>query len=230
MQQLKGSRQSTISAQERTRKEVANLASRPGTEQATGSGVLAQGLPGPIEGCPLGSARTPRQRTQYPGRDHRRGPALHHPSPVPYHHPHRPPQRPRVPCRQVPLHARRRHRYGLEDGRGRELRFLRAGHRPEADPLPHSGRSPHQCGETRRSGPRPHTPGFSSDAEVYVTVHDNGRGFDAEQVKPGNGLLCMEDYAEALSGRLDVDSTPGMGSTISVHIPVSDRIRPLAQV
>ncbi len=72
--------------------------------------------------------------------------------------------------------------------------------------------------------------GFSSDAEVYVTVHDNGRGFDAEQVKPGNGLLCMEDYAEALSGRLDVDSTPGMGSTISVHIPVSDRIRPLAQV
>lgn len=72
--------------------------------------------------------------------------------------------------------------------------------------------------------------GFSSDMEIYLTIEDNGRGFDAARVPRGHGLLRMEDLAGALGGRLEVDSAAGQGTTISVFLPIADGVRLLAKV
>ena len=72
--------------------------------------------------------------------------------------------------------------------------------------------------------------GLSSDSEVYLTVKDNGRGFDPANVSPGHGLLSMGDYAEALGGRLDLDSAPGQGTTVGIWLPIAGGARELAEV
>ncbi len=61
---------------------------------------------------------------------------------------------------------------------------------------------------------------------VLVVVEDNGRGFDVEalaatQASGRNlGLLGMRERAELLGGTLNVEATPGVGTSIFVRIPV----------
>ncbi len=66
-------------------------------------------------------------------------------------------------------------------------------------------------------------------ARVHISVHnsrlvliveDDGKGFDAQTVDSGNGLGNMQKRAEALKGRLLIDSTPGKGSRVTLNIPV----------
>lgn len=54
---------------------------------------------------------------------------------------------------------------------------------------------------------------------VMLTVADDGTGFDIGQV-PANsyGLRIMRERAEAVGGRLEVDSAPGRGSRIVVSL------------
>jgi signal transduction histidine kinase len=65
------------------------------------------------------------------------------------------------------------------------------------------------------------------DDEVVLDVRDDGRGFDparAGQPCPGPGgfgLLAMRQRIEALSGTLQVESEPGLGTAISASVPVS---------
>jgi len=50
-----------------------------------------------------------------------------------------------------------------------------------------------------------------------LTVRDDGSGFDpAWQAKGGSGLKRMRERAEAVGGRLWIESTPGNGSTLRV--------------
>jgi len=72
--------------------------------------------------------------------------------------------------------------------------------------------------------------GFSREREIYLTIQDNGRGFDPAKVLPGNGLLSMEEYVEAMGGKLEVDSTPGQGTTVRVCLPATEGIKSLAKV
>lgn len=63
------------------------------------------------------------------------------------------------------------------------------------------------------------------EQELTVTVQDNGRGFDtggvAELAGAGKlGLLGMRERAELLGGRLDVHSSPGRGTTVTVTLPL----------
>jgi len=58
---------------------------------------------------------------------------------------------------------------------------------------------------------------------VTVTVQDDGRGFDPSEHASGLGLLGMRERAELLNGTLDVDSTPGAGTTITAVLPVRRR-------
>jgi len=58
---------------------------------------------------------------------------------------------------------------------------------------------------------------------VRTRIQDNGRGFDPTRA-PGEGhfgLRFMRERAEALGGRLQVDSMPGEGTCVEVEIPVS---------
>ncbi len=58
---------------------------------------------------------------------------------------------------------------------------------------------------------------------VSLTVIDNGRGFAAEEIadKGGLGLVSMQERAQRLGGRVEVESAPGEGVSITVTIPLS---------
>jgi signal transduction histidine kinase len=59
------------------------------------------------------------------------------------------------------------------------------------------------------------------DNEVRLTIVDDGRGFDpAKLVGDGIGLKSMRERAEALRGRLQIDTADGHGVTISLTVPL----------
>jgi signal transduction histidine kinase len=60
--------------------------------------------------------------------------------------------------------------------------------------------------------------------EVALDVRDDGRGFDPTQLAPpatdgGFGLVAMRQRIEGLSGTLQVESEPDVGTAISARIP-----------
>jgi len=67
-----------------------------------------------------------------------------------------------------------------------------------------------------------------SDTGIEIAVQDDGHGFDATQkrAKKSFGLLGMKERALAVNGRVNVASTPGKGTVISVYIPF-DSVRPM---
>jgi two-component system NarL family sensor kinase len=65
----------------------------------------------------------------------------------------------------------------------------------------------------------------AADSErIELEVRDDGRGFDPSRVRPGGvrgrGLVGIRERAAALGGRAYVESTPGEGTTVSVHLPL----------
>ena len=59
--------------------------------------------------------------------------------------------------------------------------------------------------------------------EVSLTVTDDGKGFDpaARAVRSRRlGLTSMRERAQALGGRLSVDSAPGRGTSVRVRVPL----------
>ncbi len=56
--------------------------------------------------------------------------------------------------------------------------------------------------------------------EVVLVVADNGIGFDPDTVPPSRfGLIGMNERVKLLSGRFRLESAPGQGARIEVHIP-----------
>jgi two-component system, NarL family, sensor histidine kinase DevS len=56
---------------------------------------------------------------------------------------------------------------------------------------------------------------------VVATVEDDGGGFDAAAVQEGRlGLVGMRERAALFGGRLDVESSPGRGTAVTVELPV----------
>ena len=63
----------------------------------------------------------------------------------------------------------------------------------------------------------------AEDGYVRLTVADNGRGLaiadSANSEQPhGWGVLLMRERAEAIGGRLEIQSEPGKGTTIAVEV------------
>lgn len=55
---------------------------------------------------------------------------------------------------------------------------------------------------------------------LLLTVEDNGIGFDINKADSGNGLSNMQKRAEAMKGRVSVQSKPGEGTKVTLNIPV----------
>lgn len=60
----------------------------------------------------------------------------------------------------------------------------------------------------------------NQNGRLRVQVSDDGRGMDPGQVGSGLGLLGMKERARELNGRLDIESSLGRGTTITVEVPV----------
>lgn len=58
------------------------------------------------------------------------------------------------------------------------------------------------------------------DNRLTLIVADNGRGFDSNNGHDGQGLRSMRRRAETLSGRLDLRSEIGGGTTVTFEIPL----------
>ena len=60
--------------------------------------------------------------------------------------------------------------------------------------------------------------------ELRLEVRDNGVGFDPAAVasERHHGLVNMRERATAAGGRMEIDSRPGVGTQIVVHIPFED--------
>jgi len=55
--------------------------------------------------------------------------------------------------------------------------------------------------------------------EVEITISDNGKGFDPSQCEEGLGLLLLREYASRLNGTHTIESAPGRGTLVTLHIP-----------
>jgi signal transduction histidine kinase len=59
------------------------------------------------------------------------------------------------------------------------------------------------------------------DGSIALGVRDSGAGFDPERISSGRGLglVSMRERASLLGGRLEIDSSPGEGTTVRVFVP-----------
>ncbi len=54
----------------------------------------------------------------------------------------------------------------------------------------------------------------------FITVSDDGRGFDAASVTQSMGISNMQHRTQLLSGSILFNSIPGRGTTVSIRLPV----------
>jgi PAS domain S-box-containing protein len=80
----------------------------------------------------------------------------------------------------------------------------------------------------KHSNPQQITVSLASESEsVLVEVRDDGRGFDQEQTKarPGAafhlGLDTLRERVQAAGGTVEIDSTPGAGTSIRLSVPTT---------
>lgn len=60
---------------------------------------------------------------------------------------------------------------------------------------------------------------FDKEKSLVIEIKDNGKGFDFENVKKGNGLINMKSRASKLKAKIDYKSTEDQGTTITLILP-----------
>ncbi|MCU4175798.1 tetratricopeptide repeat protein [Carboxylicivirga sp. N1Y90] len=58
------------------------------------------------------------------------------------------------------------------------------------------------------------------DGLLLVIVEDNGRGFELNTSPKAYGLKNIDDRMDKLSGSMNIDSTPGNGTTVILTVPI----------
>ncbi|HVZ55469.1 MAG TPA: PAS domain-containing protein [Chitinophagaceae bacterium] len=56
---------------------------------------------------------------------------------------------------------------------------------------------------------------------IYLTLRDNGLGFDVTRMADGIGFTNIRNRVEALNGTMHLDSSPGHGTELSLTIPLN---------
>jgi signal transduction histidine kinase len=59
------------------------------------------------------------------------------------------------------------------------------------------------------------------DHTLVMRVKDNGRGFDEQTVKNGNGLRNLRERAKEIKGRLILKSALGEGTEVELILPIT---------
>jgi two-component system NarL family sensor kinase len=63
---------------------------------------------------------------------------------------------------------------------------------------------------------------LDKEDELYFLLEDNGKGFNENKTanRSGLGLRNIRERAKLLNGQAEINSTPGVGTVIEVHIPM----------
>lgn len=64
-----------------------------------------------------------------------------------------------------------------------------------------------------------------TEADLRLEIRDDGIGFEKERLSRGMGLANMRARVGAFGGELIVDTEPGVGTTVTIHLP-KDRLSP----
>ncbi|MDR7330945.1 ATP-binding protein [Roseateles asaccharophilus] len=60
---------------------------------------------------------------------------------------------------------------------------------------------------------------------VEIRVEDDGAGFDLQNIQHGRGLKSQIKRAQRLGGKLRIDSQPGVGTRLSLRLPVERKVQ-----
>jgi len=66
---------------------------------------------------------------------------------------------------------------------------------------------------------------FREGEFFYISITDNGKGFDTETVNEGYGMRSMHARAEKLKAELNVRGGEGSGTSVTVKIKLRDRLK-----
>jgi signal transduction histidine kinase len=55
---------------------------------------------------------------------------------------------------------------------------------------------------------------------VCLSIEDDGRGFDPSADAAGYGMRSIRESVKQLRGYLDIDSSQGLGSRITITLPI----------
>ncbi|HKJ36420.1 MAG TPA: GAF domain-containing sensor histidine kinase [Solirubrobacterales bacterium] len=58
-------------------------------------------------------------------------------------------------------------------------------------------------------------------AEAWIAIRDEGRGFDPSVASLGYGIVGMRERAELAGGELEIDSAAGEGTIVKMRVPLS---------
>ena len=62
-----------------------------------------------------------------------------------------------------------------------------------------------------------------NDNNLTITIEDNGNGFDVNSTQnKGNGLSNVRSRVDYLKGHLDIQSTPGKGTSTHIDFVIQD--------
>ena len=61
---------------------------------------------------------------------------------------------------------------------------------------------------------------YRQDENILLVVHDDGKGFRESEVAGSLGVLGMKERAQVCGGSVQVSSSPGEGTTITVCVPL----------
>lgn len=61
---------------------------------------------------------------------------------------------------------------------------------------------------------------YRRNGSAVLEVDDDGKAFDPASVRRGDGLANMERRAAGLGGTTSIDSTPGLGTTVRIELPL----------
>ncbi|NCU02878.1 MAG: PAS domain-containing protein, partial [Chitinophagaceae bacterium] len=62
---------------------------------------------------------------------------------------------------------------------------------------------------------------FQDESKVYLFIADDGKGFDLQTVKKGQGLTNIKSRAELQDGSLEILTSPGYGCKLVIQIPIN---------
>lgn len=60
--------------------------------------------------------------------------------------------------------------------------------------------------------------------EVYISINDNGKGFNPETVKKGLGLLGIRERVNILAGQLSIGNASPNGTIITINLPIINNV------